>query len=333
MSQNDNILQKADALLNKHNAGSYQALPDFGEASQPPQEDVGYLHGFQAGIPTLTEMVVPDLESDLERELIPTLTEAIDPTQVLSLRDRIELDLDPDYGYHDADVSRHLEESALMAAEASVEDVAEEFILDEDALEQHEMEAEAETALAAQLPAQMQPPAELAPEVAAPPEAPQQEPESLLQEVEALLQEAVKPEEHVAAQPVPAVFAGSEAAPAPDVAPEARHEAEAIAPAPLPPRGEPMSHAYRVERRMHISDSVAEQLLASLQQQVPRLLEQAIVPKLATALDREISALIDQFTIHIEYVVRDAITNELQKQLPQLEARLANTGKPPVDPV
>jgi hypothetical protein len=324
MSQNDDILEKADALLNKHQAGPYQPLPDFGEASQPPQEEVGYLHGFQAAIPTLTEMVVHDLESDLERELIPTLTEAIDPNLAISSRDHIELDLDPDYAYHDPDVSHYLEEPVLMEAEAMVEDVAEEFILDEAALEQAEMEAEAEAA-PAMLPSEEMPPAELAPEVAVPAETLQQEPE-------ALSQEAVGPEEHVAAQPVPVVSAGPEAASALEVAPEA----EAIAPAAaaaIPPQAEPAAHAYRVERRMHISDSVAEQLLASLQQQVPRLLEQAIVPKLAAALDREISALIDQFTIHIEYVVRDAITSELQKQLPQLEARLANTGKPPVDPV
>jgi len=328
MSQDHDILQKADALLNKHHAGSYQPLPDAGEASQPHREEVGYLHGFQANIPTLTEIVVHDLASDLERELIPTLTEAIDPAQALSARDRIELDLDPDYAYHEPDASHHLEEPAPMEPEAWVEDAAEEFILDEAVLEQAEMEVEAEVVPMAQQSAEIQPPsAELLPEVAAPPEALQQEAEAL---------EAVEPEEHDAAQPVSALPAGSEAAPPVEVAPEAPHEPEAIAPATaaaIPSWAEPVSHAYRVERRMHISDSVAEQLLASMQQQVPRLLEQAIVPKLSAALDREISALIDQFTIHIEYVVRDAITRELQKQLPELETRLANTGKPPVDPV
>lgn len=322
MSQNDDILQKADALLSKHHAGSYQPLPDSDEALQPHREEVGYQHGFQANIPTLTEIVVHDLASDLERELIPTLTEAIDPTQALSARDRIELDLDPDYAYHEPDEGHRLEEPAPMEPEAWVEDAAEEFILDEAVLEQVEMEVEAEVVPTAQQSAEMRPPAELLPEVAAPPEA--------------LRQEIVEPEEHGAAEPLPVLSAGLEAAPPVEVVPEAPHEPEAIAPATaaaIHPWAEPVSHAYRVERRMHISDSVAEQLLASMQQQVPRLLEQAIVPKLSAALDREISALIDQFTIHIEYVVRDAIARELQKQLPELEARLANTGKPPVDPV
>jgi hypothetical protein len=327
MSQDDNILQKADALLNKRHAGSYQ--PDTGVPSQ--REDSGYLYGFQAAIPTLTEIVVHDLESDLERELIPTLTEAIDSTQALSSRDLVELDLDPDYAYHDPDEGLHPEEPALMELEATAEDVVEEFILDEAALEQPETEAEAEseTVTAAQQFEEIQPPpAESVPEVDA-------LAETLQQELETLLQETVEPEEPVAAAPLPLLPVEEEAAPV-EVAPEAPPELEAIeqvTEAAVPPRPEPVSQAYRVERRMHISDSVAEQLLASLQQQVPKLLEQAIVPKLAAALDREISALIDQFTIHIEYVVRDAITQELQKQLPELEARLANPGKPPVDPV
>jgi hypothetical protein len=296
MSQNDDILHKADALLNRHHAGSH--LP---EPEQQPES--GYLHGYQADIPTLTEIVPErDLASELERELIPTLTEPI----------HLELDLDPDYGYH------HHDAHALTGTETQAPEVAEEFMLDEAMLES--AEAEAEAAMVAQF-------------------------EEMLSAAEFLPEATVAAEEPVGQTGESAVV---EHVPLPDAAEavvEASAEPEAVpeaAPAVQPPVPEPeavpyaaaaVSSAYRVERRMHISDSVAEQLLASLQQQVPKLLEQAIVPKLAAALDREISALIDQFTIHIEYVVRDAITSELQKQLPELEARLANTGKPPVDPV
>jgi len=292
MSENDDILRKADALLNKHHAGSYQPEPE-------QQPESGYLHGYQAGIPTLTEIVPEhDLASELERELIPTLTETI----------HLELDLDPDYAYH------HHDAHALTETETQPPEVAEEFILDEAMLEP--AEAESEAAALAQF-EEVPPAAEFVPEATVVAEQP-----------------VGQAEENIAVEHVPLPDAA-------EAAVEASAEPEA-APAVQPPLPEPealphataaVSSAYRVERRMHISDSVAEQLLASLQQQVPKLLEQAIVPKLAAALDREISALIDQFTIHIEYVVRDAITSELQKQLPELEARLANTGKPPVDPV
>jgi hypothetical protein len=87
------------------------------------------------------------------------------------------------------------------------------------------------------------------------------------------------------------------------------------------------------EQHLQISDSVAEQLLSGLQLQIPGMLERTIMPQLSAALSREISSLIDQFTLHIELVVRDAIAHELKKQLPEIQAQLANPDKPSTDPV
>lgn len=301
MSQNDDILRKADALLSKQHA-SYQPVPESEQKAES-----GYLRGYQADIPTLTEIVPEhDLEGELERELIPTLTETISID--------LDLDLDPDYAYphHDA--------HSLTLTEAQAPEVAEEFILDEAMLEPEE--AEADVAMVAPL-EEMLPAAEFVPEAIA--------------VAEESVAEVGQAEEIAAVEDVPLPDAAeffAEASAQPEAVPEAAPEARPPVPEPEAlPQAAAASNAYRMERRTHISDSVAEQLLRNLQHQLPKLLEQAVVPQIAATLDREISSLIDQFTIHIEYAVRDAIANELQKQLPELAARLANTGKPPVDPV
>jgi len=300
MSQNDDILRKADALLSKQHA-SYQPVPE----SEP---ESGYLRGYQADIPTLTEIVPEhDLEGELERELIPTLTETI------SIDLDLDLDLDPDYAYphHDA--------HSLTLTEAQAPEVAEEFILDEAMLEPEE--AEADVAMVAPL-EEVLPAAEFVPEAIA--------------VAEESVAEVGQAEEIAAVEDVPLPDAAeffAEASAQPEAVPEAAPEARPPVPETEALPQAAVSSAYRMERRTHISDSVAEQLLRNLQHQLPKLLEQAVVPQIAATLDREISSLIDQFTIHIEYAVRDAIANELQKQLPELAARLANTGKPPVDPV
>lgn len=83
-----------------------------------------------------------------------------------------------------------------------------------------------------------------------------------------------------------------------------------------------------------ITDSFTEQVLRHLDKHLKKALETSITPQLAKSLDKALSSMLDQFSLHIEHMVRETISRELNKQLENLRtSRSANHTKQPDDPV
>ena len=83
-----------------------------------------------------------------------------------------------------------------------------------------------------------------------------------------------------------------------------------------------------------ITDSFTEQVLRHLDKHLKKALETSITPQLAKSLDKALSSMLDQFSLHIEHMVRETIARELNKQLESLRTnRAGNASKQPDDPV
>ena len=88
------------------------------------------------------------------------------------------------------------------------------------------------------------------------------------------------------------------------------------------------------ESAEQITDSFTEQVLRHLDKHLKRALETSITPQLANSLDKALSSMLDQFSLHIEHMVRETIARELNKQLESLRTnRPSNHSKQPNDPV
>lgn len=86
MANEKDIFEKMDALVRKHHPAPAQAA-----ATNAPAANTA-----PANIPTLTDVIPnPGLEAELEKDLIPLLTEAIPPPQADPDESTLELDLDP----------------------------------------------------------------------------------------------------------------------------------------------------------------------------------------------------------------------------------------------
>lgn len=64
-----------------------------------------------------------------------------------------------------------------------------------------------------------------------------------------------------------------------------------------------------------ISDSLTEEILRSIDRHLQKAMEKSVAPQLANSLDKALSSMLDQFSMHIEEMVKETIANELQKQL------------------
>ena len=111
-----------------------------------------------------------------------------------------------------------------------------------------------------------------------------------------------------------------------------------------PPRYEappkPLANNYATfsslakESPEQITDSFTEQVLRHLDKHLKKALETSITPQLAKSLDKALSSMLDQFSLHIEHMVRETIARELNKQLESLRTnRAGNHSKQPDDPV
>ena len=86
MASEKDIFEKMDALVRKHHPTPAQPVTDAASPVKPAS----------ANIPTLTDIIPdPSLDSELEQDLIPLLTESIQVPQALATESGLELDLDP----------------------------------------------------------------------------------------------------------------------------------------------------------------------------------------------------------------------------------------------
>ncbi len=67
-------------------------------------------------------------------------------------------------------------------------------------------------------------------------------------------------------------------------------------------------------------DSVTEHTMRDMDKHLQRLVEEKLGPQLTATMDRALAGMLDQFSTHIEYLVRESVALELQKQLEALRA-------------
>ena len=71
----------------------------------------------------------------------------------------------------------------------------------------------------------------------------------------------------------------------------------------------------------------ASMALKDIDKHLQRLVEEKIGPQLTLTMDRALATMLDQFSTHIEYLVRESVALELQKQLEALRATFAQQLK------
>ncbi|MDA8095510.1 MAG: hypothetical protein M0T84_16700 [Betaproteobacteria bacterium] len=68
-----------------------------------------------------------------------------------------------------------------------------------------------------------------------------------------------------------------------------------------------------IEDASPINDSATEVLLRAVDKHLEKCLQTVIAPRLAQSLDAALSAMIEQFRIHIEHIVRETVASELRR--------------------
>ena len=66
------------------------------------------------------------------------------------------------------------------------------------------------------------------------------------------------------------------------------------------------------------SETLSEQVMHILDQRLQQAVDKKIAPQIAQTVDKALSSMLDQFGVNIEYMVREAIAQELQRQLTAL---------------
>lgn len=91
------------------------------------------------------------------------------------------------------------------------------------------------------------------------------------------------------------------------------------------PESAPEGHAQASDSA---SPGPGEEALASLDRQIQEILEQHLSPQIVAAMDKALSSMLDKFALQMEYVVRDAVAQELRKQLAELAGQDGSGDKP-----
>lgn len=73
------------------------------------------------------------------------------------------------------------------------------------------------------------------------------------------------------------------------------------------------------------SPKLSSQSLENLDRQIQEILDQRLASHIVPALDRAMSSMLEQFSTQLESVVREAVAEELRKQLGEMAGR-ANDG-------
>lgn len=96
-----------------------------------------------------------------------------------------------------------------------------------------------------------------------------------------------------------------------EIAPEGQGESEPM-PDSLPPP--PASQLSPLPSALSTGDFDSE-LQAIVDQRILDVLEKRFSPHITAAIDKALSVMLDQFSVHLEEVAREAVAEEIQKQL------------------
>jgi len=80
----------------------------------------------------------------------------------------------------------------------------------------------------------------------------------------------------------------------------------------------PAAPVLSSEALAQFSEALSEQLMLALVQRLQQAVDNKIAPQLAQTVDQALSGMLDQFGVNIEHMVREAIAQELQRQLTAL---------------
>jgi hypothetical protein len=322
MAAENDIFDKMDALLRKHHPGAFQVREDA--APLPPEQTAGTESPSEnaampdSDIPVLTEVIAaPHMAFELDLQLggedVPVLTDIVEAEFSAPSGYSIELDLDPDYEHRHAiagAVISTLPETPAPTDMLETEASPMEAVPQPDEESQPVMAGSAWEAVSEDTSIGHEP-AFLWPE---PPSIETRLPsyeEELAGADEAMPTEAPQP---------PAAELPKEPGQGEQ---QLSMAAEAMENPPAPTDEHPPEHTFKPPQQAliseqlftQISDSLSEQVLRNIDQKLQQVLEKNIAPQLARTLDKALSSMLDQFSTHIEYTVRESITQELEKQL------------------
>lgn len=74
------------------------------------------------------------------------------------------------------------------------------------------------------------------------------------------------------------------------------------------------------------SSELSSQLLENLHAQIQEILDQRLPVHIASAMEQAMSSMLDRFSSQMESVVREAVAQELQKQLTEIARRTSNAS-------
>ncbi|PWB49110.1 MAG: hypothetical protein C3F18_10735 [Nitrosomonadales bacterium] len=75
------------------------------------------------------------------------------------------------------------------------------------------------------------------------------------------------------------------------------------------------------------SSKLSSQALEGLDRQIQEILDQRLSAHIVSAMDRAMSTMLDQFAMQLESVVREAVAQELRKQLGEIPGRANDAGE------
>lgn len=354
MSAEEDVFEKLDALLRKHHPGAFNAPAAKTTVERSAQKGVV--------VPVLTDIATPSIMAltPEQQAEIPVLTEVIHLDPAMHGEANV-VDLDQEFE-RDLKLAVTLPEDANPSTGLGTEELIDGSELNDESdfeqaaigpgIEVPPVTLEAEISTASEVAPPVEEIIELTPIIETPPvELIASEPEDLLFTEYTPIENVAPPEAAPIAEvdevPIAAAFNSDddyiEPAPIELLATGAHLPPEEIAepvketpPAPRRDTHLPLIDALDADDEVLIFDemdmggapeeaspAVAELALKDLDKHLQRLIEEKLGPQLTATMDRALANMLDQFSTHIEYLVRESVALELQKQLEALRHTFA----------
>lgn len=349
MSAEEDVFEKLDALLRKHHPGAFNAPAANATIERSAQKEVV--------VPVLTDIATPSIMAltPEQQAEIPVLTEVIHLAPA-ARGDASVVDLDQEFE-RDLKLAVTLPEDTNLSTGPGTEGSIESSELNDESdfeqaaigpgIEVPPVTLEAEAAIVHEATLPVEEIIELTPIIETPPvELIAPEPEDLLfaeytpfegvspSEAPALPEEDEAPiatalnDDDDYVEPVPIELLATDTYSPPE---EIAEPVEEIPPAPPRDAHLPLIDALDADDEVLIFDemdlgvapeeaspAVAEFALKDMDKHLQRLVEEKLGPQLTATMDRALANMLDQFSTHIEYLVRESVALELQKQLEAL---------------
>ena len=341
MSAEEDVFEKLDALLRKHHPGAFNAL-----AAKTPVENQSKKG---AVIPLLTDIATPSIMAlpPEQQAEIPVLTEVINLTPTARGESPL-VDLDQEFE-RDLKLAVMLPEDTDLSPGPATEDTIHSSELNDETdfeqaaigpgIEVPPVTLEAEISATPEVASPVEEIIELTPIIETPPvELIAPEPEDLVFTEYTPIESVAPPEAAPIAaasdidddygEPAPMELLATDLQPPPE---EIADPVKETLPAPHRDAHLPLIEALDADADVLIFDEMdmesvpqeasaptAAFALKDIDQHLQRLVEEKLGPQLTATMDRALANMLDQFSTHIEYLVRESVALELQKQLEAL---------------